>query len=47
MWLSPQETTDLHIFTEEIPNGKEIHFPCSDRKALESNKPSFPIFTVI
>ena len=25
MWPNPQETADLVIFTEEIPNGK-LHF---------------------
>ena len=28
MWLDPQETADLVLFTEEILNGK-LHFLCS------------------
>ena len=41
MWINPQETADLVIFTEEILNGK-LHFLCNDREIYREGKHQAP-----
>ena len=37
MWVNPQETADMVIFTEKILNGK-LHFLCSENKLSPYSK---------